>query len=502
MLFSPTHRWSGVILHRLLEAALILSFYCNWADAHAHAAPFLFSSDMTMMCHRISSRGRRVGTTLSFVHMSRRHIERKRTSRCLLKQHSGSLSSPPTKNVAIIGGGLAGLSVAYHLLDIVGGEIDNFSGGMHITIYDKANVGAGGASAVAGGLVHPFSPRGKLIHFGLPALDHSNHLIEKAAKHQPQCIVRPHLYRIALSSQNASQLQNTAETCPDLAHWLSKDDINEKFGLESLGGVKLGNGCRVIHVPSYLKGLLKECEILAGETKGSIKWEVLREPRDNQQSPEVDSIVSLNQKLSRYDAVIMAAGAGIVSDGLVGTDNELPVQLVRGQSIEMLLPKEEIDSNDNAASNEAFLCGKYVSPLPCNASQEGQRFVVGATHEFKNEALDTNNVMEELRSRSYQLAPHLWDHGKVERLTMGFRMQSHRGRLGRMPMIGRYADGENATIAHENLWIFTGLSSRGLIYHGIFGRWLADAVWRDDEEMLRDQFAEFDWWKKKMKGRA
>lgn len=45
--------------------------------------------------------------------------------------------------------------------------------------------------------------------------------------------------------------------------------------------------------------------------------------------------------------------------------------------------------------------------------------------------------------------------------------------------------------------MFAGLSSRGLIYHGLFGRWLADAVLRDDEERLRDGFAEFDWWKRR-----
>jgi NADPH-dependent 2,4-dienoyl-CoA reductase/sulfur reductase-like enzyme len=53
-------------------------------------------------------------------------------------------SFSPCKNVAIVGGGLAGLSTAYHLLEKLGGNV-------RITVLDKAGPGEGGASAVAGG---------------------------------------------------------------------------------------------------------------------------------------------------------------------------------------------------------------------------------------------------------------------------------------------------------------------------------------------------------------
>jgi glycine/D-amino acid oxidase-like deaminating enzyme len=51
------------------------------------------------------------------------------------------------KNVAIVGGGLAGLSTAYHLLR----KTQPHS--LDLSIFDTHPVGTGGASAIAGGYV-------------------------------------------------------------------------------------------------------------------------------------------------------------------------------------------------------------------------------------------------------------------------------------------------------------------------------------------------------------
>lgn len=64
---------------------------------------------------------------------------------------TSSSVSPSSKNkIAIVGGGLAGLSTAYHLLTYsMTQNIDIPS----ITVIDKTTVGKGGASSVAGGYV-------------------------------------------------------------------------------------------------------------------------------------------------------------------------------------------------------------------------------------------------------------------------------------------------------------------------------------------------------------
>ena len=78
---------------------------------------------------------------------------RTNTSRRFHLSAQRDIGPRPIKSVAIVGGGLAGLSTAYHLLDMVGNEDEGVSSsmGLQITIYDKANVGEGGASSVAGG---------------------------------------------------------------------------------------------------------------------------------------------------------------------------------------------------------------------------------------------------------------------------------------------------------------------------------------------------------------
>ncbi len=312
-------------------------------------------------------------------------------------------------------------------------------------------------------LIHPFSPRGKLIHFGLPALEQANDLISRAATHYPECILRHHLYRVALSSKNVEQIEYTAEHYPELATRLSQEEMNEKFGgIDSLGGLKLNNGCKVIHVPSYLKGLWNECEMKAEDVDGSIKWELVQTPEKGDTSFSTNRD-SLNEQLAQFDAVVLSAGSGILHDKLINKDHEqLPVQLVRGQSIEMTMPNQ----GDDTDHNDAFLCGKYLSPLPTDANESSRRFVIGATHEFKYDPLSPEEVQAELKSRTYQFTKQLWDHGITDRMTSGVRMQSNRGAFGRMPIIGRYnSKGDNASIRHDKLWMFTGLSSRGLMYH-------------------------------------
>lgn len=78
---------------------------------------------------------------------------------------SSTRSSNDIHSVAIIGGGLAGLSTAHHFIQK--------QPGIQITIFDKAPVGTAGASSVAGGYV-PCSTLILFAHATLVALSRKN----------------------------------------------------------------------------------------------------------------------------------------------------------------------------------------------------------------------------------------------------------------------------------------------------------------------------------------
>lgn len=63
---------------------------------------------------------------------------------------------PQRPRCAVVGAGFAGLATAYFLAAF----------GSDVTVFDPNEVGTGGASSVAAGLLHPLTPRGKLIWKG------------------------------------------------------------------------------------------------------------------------------------------------------------------------------------------------------------------------------------------------------------------------------------------------------------------------------------------------
>lgn len=367
-----------------------------------------------------------------------------------------TLGSTP-KDICVIGGGLAGLSTTFHLLEK--------NPNVHVTVIDKTDVGKGGASSVAGGLLHPFSPKGKLLHLGLEGLHATNKLVEASKAYNPDCVLRDHLYRLALTENSVGTLIETSKAYPELATWLSPEEMEMACGTPGKGGLQLKNGCKVIHMPSYLDGLWKACL-----SSNRVTW-----------SQETLNSREWKDRLVSFDTVVYAAGSGLFHDNILVDESAscLPVELVRGQSIEVKLDS----AIASRFQNEAILSGKYLTPLPV-----ANHVLIGATHEYKAKPLDRSSVVEELKMRSFELSPFVWEHGEIIKLTAGYRVQSKRGKYGRLPIIGRFACSE----VHENIWLITGLSSRGLIYHGIFGSLLSDCISQNNE----DSISHLLWWKK------
>lgn len=309
-------------------------------------------------------------------------------------------------------------------------------------------------------LVHPLSPKGKLVHLGLEGLAVTNSLVKAVREHRSDCVLQEEIYRVAVNDDHVSTLKQSAERLPELTQWVEARDLPMDCPSDVLGGLRLHSGCKVINVPSYLEGLW---EVIRFTGTGWREWRVLQ--------PSSDDVDWVNE-LKDFDTVVLSAGSGLFQDAIIS--EELPMQLVRGQSIEMTLNKEKCDF--------AMLCGKYISPL-----LEPSRILIGATHEFKEVPLDRRQVYSELRERSDAFASNLWEDGVVDNITSGVRVQSNRGPYGRLPMIGNFKSS-----LHSNAWIFTGLSSRGLIYHGLFGEILASRILNLETEYEQSGL---DWWR-------
>ena len=396
-----------------------------------------------------------------------------------------------TRRVAVIGGGLAGLSTTYHLLELCSNT--------EVTVWDPHPVGTGGASSVAGGyvnflvpnsfpvsrimihicysssslahdddiitkisetrkfrctrwipgsshssltlvhrLLHPLSPRGKLVHRGLEGLAATNRLVDRCRDVDPNVVLRDELWRLAVSDKNAEIL-----SASPIGEWQDRVPF-DGLGTEVRGGLRLSDGCKVLHVPTYLQALWNICQ-----QSGRARW-------------KTEDLSELSQEerrntLSEYSDVVLAAGDGLFRSGLLDA-NRFPIQLVRGQSIHF-----RINSSDNLP---AVVSGKYISPLP-----DPSLVLVGATHEFREAPLSNDEVVAELESRAGNMIPDLFQN-PIDCLTSGTRVQSERGKSGRLPIAGKLPSESHSNL-HPSTWIFTGLSSRGLLYHALYGEALA-----------------------------
>uniref|UniRef100_A0ACD6AB10 Uncharacterized protein n=1 Tax=Avena sativa TaxID=4498 RepID=A0ACD6AB10_AVESA len=75
---------------------------------------------------------------------------------------------------AVLGAGFAGISVAWHLL-----KHSSKDSLVSVDVYDENGVG-GGASGVSGGLLHPYSPKAKLLWRGAEFWKESMGLLHSA----------------------------------------------------------------------------------------------------------------------------------------------------------------------------------------------------------------------------------------------------------------------------------------------------------------------------------
>ncbi|WCJ29846.1 FAD-dependent oxidoreductase family protein [Euphorbia peplus] len=355
---------------------------------------------------------------------------------------------------AVLGAGFAGLSVAWHLLKLSPHKLN-----LKIDIYDEVGIG-GAASGISGGLLHPYSPKVKLLWKGAECWNESLMLLsiaEKAAISKDSSfqlgesgfiVRRRGILRPATSMKNLNVLYDNAQNCNPSCRieTVDKDSAQRlvpNICLPFNSAFYMPEAVNV-HPLRYLQALFLACEILVKELSISGKGE-------KELNLHKKSVQSLSELEGDYDAVVICLGAK--ADMIDELSGKLPLRTCRGVIAHMQLPyniREEYQDYAPSILADAWL------------SVQGRRSLyMGSTWEWKSRN-GCPTVPEDEASKA------------LDEL---------------LPKVSAYYPGIKD-------WVFggarAGLGSRGLLYHAYLGNLMAQAVLACNEHLIP---AELTCWK-------
>lgn len=326
--------------------------------------------------------------------------------------------------IAIVGAGFCGLASAYHLLNLPHSPFQ-------VALFDPAEIGDN-ASGIAAGLLHLYhgaqaklSPRGKE---GMAATLDIARAVEKESSGE---ILRlSGMLRVATSPQQVSDFKQCAALHAEV-RWLESGACVEKVpGLKPNPGLFISEAY-VVNTKEYLRGLARFC------LERGLVWH----------KQEIRSI----QELAEYDAVVLAAGAGIVE---IEEARALLIHRIKGQVLKFKWPAE-----------------LPPLPLPLNSKayivpeKDGLSCIAGATFErkFTHPHPDAVLALSLLKDKFTDLIPDLAA-GELISCHAGIRASGPQ----HLPLACKLTD---------KVWVISGMGSRGLLYHALYARDLvADIV--------------------------
>ncbi|CAL9087318.1 unnamed protein product [Musa acuminata var. zebrina] len=409
------------------------------------------------------------------------------SSNCLPPPTALSALYKPSLRYAILGAGFAGLSVAWHLL-----KQSSDDSRICIDIYDDAGIG-GGASGASGGLLHPYSPKAKLLWRGsecwrecLDLLIIANRAVEaRASSNAPQdsfCsfkerivwkrgIIRP------ASQKNVDVLRENAQSFSESCYLELLDRSAARYLVPDLC-VPLDLAVYMplamnIHPKRYLQALFLACNDLA-------------ECEEREIYLFKESINSLHQLSEEYDAVVICLGAKV--DKLPQLSGKLPLRTCRGVIAKLQLPYDlpgEYDHQRPSILSDAWL-----------AFREPRSVLVGSTWDWNSKDYassvseeEASRAMEELMPKASAVYPPIRNWTFVE-AQAGLRAMPPLTPYGSLPLLGCVDDiiGESVKCRY---WLVGGLGSRGLLYHGFVGKLTAQAVLSSNESVLPSEFTQW-----------
>lgn len=394
---------------------------------------------------------------------------------------------------AIIGRGAAGLSLAYHLLREGAKRRER----IQLDVYDAFEIGSG-ATGVAAGLIHPFSPSGKLLWQGLTAHDHAERLIQAVQAHSTEEFWRRSaLYRPAMTEKQKKQFSKhigwgrpdrildarcvSVETTAALCDAIDPSFDQSPQGEDQISGFYIPHGT-VIDTKVYLQSLWNLCHHVADDQGSSITLHPER----------VACLQDVEQQRS-YDAIAIATGAAI--NEIKELQGMFELDLCQGYTVDITAPNPKASHEGDVS----LLGNPYVAFLSSN------RAIVGATQQYGVSSCDAYNALqcqndvgskdalgasEELLNKARHILPslQLWN---VAQIRSGVRALPKRTNIGSIPYAGKIPRGRESRDS-PSWWNVGGLGARGLVYHAWLGALVAFAMFQQDDSSIP---AELKRWK-------
>ncbi|KAK8918837.1 hypothetical protein KSP39_PZI021871 [Platanthera zijinensis] len=388
---------------------------------------------------------------------------------------------------AVLGAGFAGLSVTWHLLQHSSKECH-----ISIDIYDEAGLG-GGASGVSGGLLHPYSPKAKILWRGSESWKECLKLLATAERaverrdsarrsHNQPCsfdgpiILKRGILRPATTEAKVEILKENAQNCfknctLEVLDGKAAERLVPNLAVPLDFAIYMPQAMN-IHPKRYLQALFFACKDLADEASSlrvaKAEVRLLKE--------HVKSLLELDEK---YDAVIICLGAQ--AGMLPELSGNLPLRKCRGIIAELDLSTdiEEYGSQSPSILSNAWLA--FQSP---RSVLMGSTWEWGSTNHVSHVTLqEAEKAVKEMLPKASAVYPAIkkWDFAGAR---AGLRAMPPLTPLGSLPLLGCVAEASRRKGASCRHWLVGGLGSRGLLYHGLLGKLTAQAVISADEAVL------------------
>lgn len=385
--------------------------------------------------------------------------------------------TPSPQRIAVVGGGLAGLAVTYHLLNSTARyarkrDYDHTS--MHITIFDPAYPGTAGASAAAAGLLHEFRPRPKRKLWNhQKGIDAALHLLGIAEANGQKLVSNTGILKLAFDERTEEDFKIAAYRFSNEVEFISASDIEHRFPtVRARASGLFIKKAHVVDTIAYMKSLWDICM-----RSGRVTWQQREISAVSDLFNENTGIHADGNSGGPYDNVVLCAGAAVKQF----TDLEnVPLTPCLGQNL--------ILESENLSVDVPLMSGSYVVPKTVTdqmVSDETEQnisirpvrqIVAGATYEYGLNAYDDGVDIEDLKAvlskRLHKLVPQLYDDWKVMGAQSGVRALPPRLKEGAIPIAVKV----EGTPSNRWCWVLTGLGGRGLIYHAFLGRKLAHAI--------------------------